>query len=250
MLLSLITVLSAAVLVGCDMSTWKHEVDVTLPPERATAIEKLPLTVGVFYDPRFRDYAHAWSPRATWAEQMRREGNPIYRHANLPITTNKPGANAAAETVIKNFGQLSVALFDRVMHALFARVERVKVRRPAFAKSSALAAIIEPELVEYRPTEMDALTNMDGRCTTITYRLILRTAVGKELARWPVSAKSCAAFADIGFAGPATQAQKSLEAALKAVEAKVLVGFAAQPEVRRWLAHRGVAPAGRGKNNK
>ena len=205
--------LASAALVGCKIVT--TVVDASLAPtgDRATVVEKLPLTVGVFYSAPFRDYAYDLE---TPAEQL----------------------------TVRNIGRTSVALFDRTLRALFTQVVTLDSPHAAPPGAPALAAIIEPEITEYDPILMT------GSCTTVDYLLILRSQASEELGRWPVSGKGCEALSDIislTFSFEAVTL-KSTQNAMRAVEAKILTQFLVQPEVRRWLAGLGIARTGRRRN--
>jgi len=212
-LLPLVAALFA--LAGCVQAT------IELPPkeERATVIEKLPLAIGAFYGQRLRNY--------TYRQCLATGGPPPCPFAGFPIEVE--------------LGEASVTLFDRTLRELFETVRTVNVREPSALGSQMLAAIVEPEMVNF-------VLNY-GRSrrwhATITYRLVLHSTRGDEMGQWTISGQ---ASAGPGLAP--TSVRSATHGALRAVEAQALVGFYEQPDVKRWLRSRGIVAPGSGRNER
>lgn len=232
MSLSFITALSAAALAGCSANILKIKIDLLPTGERASIIEKLPLTVGVIYNKNFRNYTYkgCMEPATGWTLKSR---------ISPPPCTGDFGVDV-------NIGEANVALFNRAMHALFAQVETVKSRNPSSQNSQALAAIMEPEILEYG-TALHAGWSQSFYAATITYRLVLRTPNGDELARWSISGKAKNTLQEATFI--ATAVKNVTHSVLRAVEAKMLTGFHEQPGIKRWLSSHGIGKLGLRRND-
>ena len=232
--LPVIAAIYVAALTGCSTSTINVELEIVPIGERATVIEKLPLTIGVFYSQHFRNY--------TYKQCLEPPG-----HGRSTSRYYPPPCSGGYRIVVNNFGEASVALISRTMRALFARVETVDDQRPASRNSQVFAAIIEPEILEYA-IYFHAGAVKVTYSATITYRLVLRTPGGEELARWSISGTSRETFQDITFIS--TGIRRATHSALRASEANTLIGFHERSEVRSWLSNRGIATVGSGKSDR
>jgi hypothetical protein len=173
---------------------------VTVPtdfPEPLVAA--LPLRVGVFYPPGFRDYVH----------KDEASGDPTWE---------------------VRIGAANVAAFDRVFARLFRAVTRVEAI-PAAGSGSGFDAWVEPR-VEAFEMALPAQSGTNQYSVWIRYSLRVYGPDGTLVATWPVSAYGQSGSAML-------RGSQSLETAavlaMRDAAAMISVGFAKQSAIRKAL---------------
>ena len=199
----------AALFSGCSTSAEAPKnFDIQLNPtvEPLPSTIRLPLTVGVYYDPKFRS--------------TRYQFRGFTGLANFPV------------------GQASVTLFDRLFAAIFKSVSVVPDRPPLRAEGAKIDAVIEPAIAAF-----DVKTRVRGPGFTetyraeITYRFTLWSSQGERIASWTVTGNG----ETRGVTWRADELRgRVAELAMRDAAAKFLRVFRGVPEARRWLGEMGL----------
>jgi len=196
---ALLLVLVAIPLSGCShVCPLKATIDA--PPN----LNKIPLTVGVFYNSDLRNYEHS---------------RAIMQHRwVVPI------------------GNASVSLFDLALPMIFERVVNASSRPPYQEEKQKLAAVIEPTIEEFNFSVPFALGGYEAE---ISYRFTLYSLDGTPFASWTVKGegKRGTCFDCLTHARPIGEAT---DLAMQDAAKKFLVGFSEVPEVRLWLRRNGL----------
>ena len=158
---------------------------------QAVLVERLPLLVGVYYAAEFR------------AQRSR-------GHLDFPV------------------GEASIALFDRVLAAMFEGV--VQLGEPPLVppREPGLAAVIAPRIQK--------VTAKFGEQVTVTYGIEVWSPRGSVLAVWAVSGVGGKIY---GVASDGKM-RDGVASALRNAVGRFAVGFRDQPRVAEWLASRGL----------
>ncbi len=168
---------------------------------------RLPLTVGIHYDPVFPEYEHLFSI-----------GD--YRY-------------------IVSVGQASINMFDQVFPLLFESTVPVKSHPPLPPGAPTVVAVIKSEIEQFRLAYPLILvgTSFDAE---ITYRFTLYTPEGDQIVSWTSTgkgSKSANAFYPSRPPGEATSI------AMQDAATQFLITFRGIPEVQRWLRRLGIPDA-------
>ncbi|MFT5349755.1 MAG: hypothetical protein ACI9MF_000568 [Gammaproteobacteria bacterium] len=182
---------------GCDQSlTMVAETDVPIP----LAI-KLPLTMGVYYDDKFRNYIYEEDSedRPKWAI---------------------------------NSGASQVELFDRVLPSMFQDISYVE---STAGGQGNVDGILVPE-VEEMQFALPRETKSDLYEVWIKYKVKLLAANGDLVADWPVTGygKSSIEFLKSRDKG----LQAAINSAFRDAGAKFSLTFTKVPPIREWLANK------------
>lgn len=176
-------------------------IDATLP---RPLVEPLPVAVGVYYGPEFRDYEHVHTLVGFEFKFL--------------------------------VGPQSVALFDQVFAHMFEKAVPVQDRPPLPAGEAELAAVIEPRIENFSTDGGRHLWEH----VTVTYHMTLYSPQGDQLASWTVEGTGGSQYRlgrGIGLASEATHA------AMRDAAVNLITGFRSQPDVRQWLQTMEIAPS-------
>jgi hypothetical protein len=141
---------------------------------------------------------------------------------------------ASGRTWIVSLGDIHVAMFDRLLGGIFARLVRVDELPTGKPRDQRLDGIIEP-LIEDFQFSTPSQTQSKFYEVWIRYRLSLYAPTGKLVTSWPLSAygKSRSQFA---------QASDSINdatiVAMRDAAASLAVKFKTEPEVAEWFTSR------------
>jgi hypothetical protein len=141
---------------------------------------------------------------------------------------------ASGRTWIINLGEIHVAMFDRLLGGIFARLVRVDELPTGTPRDQRLDGIIEP-LIEDFQFSTPSQTQSKFYEVWIRYRLSLYAPTGTLVTSWPLSAygKSRSQFA---------QASDSINdatiVAMRDAAASLAVKFKTEPEVAEWFTSR------------
>ena len=182
---------------GCSQSlALKVESEVPMP-----LVNKIPITMGVYYDDSFRNYAY-------------RENTPDRE-------------NWAIES-----GSSQVALFNQVLPSMFRDVVEVD-SMPAAGTTAGVKAVLVPSIEEMQ-FSLPQETRLDMYEVWIKYRIRMLDMNGNVITEWPLTAygKTETEFMknrEQGLNG-------AMELALRDAGAKLALGFPEAVEVKDWLA--------------
>ena len=185
-----------ALMLGCSQSV-KIKVDTEVP---TPTVSKIPLTLGVYYEPALRTYAY------------------------MEDTEDRPDWNIES-------GDSQVALFDRILPSMFQAVTPVT----AATSAGGAAGVIAPRVAEMQfalPTE----TKTELYEAWIKYQLQLFDSDGQLVAEWPVTGYGKAETAMLKSKDDGLSTAINL--AMRDAGARLALGFEQVPEVRRWLAQK------------
>jgi hypothetical protein len=188
----LITLIS--LLFGCA-----HEIPLKGAIEPPATISKLPITVGVYYSPEFKDYQYVGS----------RTGDQW----KFPL------------------GAASVKLHNQALPVLFMNYFLVQTRPPFSAGTTECNAVIEPRIEAFDFDLPFLKTGSYG--AEITYRYTLYSLKGDPVASWIIKG-SGAKHGKPGFEfarWPGEAADLAMQDAVN----KFITTFSEVPEVRAWL---------------
>lgn len=187
------------VVLGCTHSIPMKGVLGTPP-----AVERIPLKVGVYYSPEFRNYKH--------------EGSRGGDRWDFPL------------------GSASVSLFDRVFPETFISTMTVESRPPL--SGIKLDAVIEPKIEGF---DFGIPFLKTGTYTAeITYRFTLYSLKGDPVASWTVRG-SGAKRGQIGFEF-ARWPGEAADLAMQDAATKFMNGFSDVTEVQRWIKETKASP--------
>ena len=158
---------------------------------QAVLVERLPLVAGVYYTPEFR--------------AMRSGGDVDFA-----------------------VGATSVALFNRVLPAMFDEITQLAGPPPAPYREQNVACVIVPSIESVETRFMQRVR--------VAYRIRVSSPQGVELAAWTVSGTGGEPY---GAASQATLGE-AVASALRNAMAGFVIGFRGQPGMREWLATRGL----------
>jgi len=200
-LVRLLLLTFAVVLSGC---TFNHVSELRPSLDNSTVTEKLPLAVGVYYSPQFRDYEQArWKWFHRWI---------------VPV------------------GNASVTLFDKAFPMLFDDVVPVEGIPTPAKRSDKVVTIIEPSIEEF---DFDLPLALGDYTADITYRITLRNSDGTGFASWTVEGHGKQGVG-LGYLTHATPIGQVTDAAMEEAMRKFVEGFREVPEVRAWLRQSGL----------
>jgi len=200
-LVRLLLLMVAVVLSGC---TFNHVSELRPSLDNSTVKEKLPLVVGVYYSPQFRDY-----------EQARLK--MVHRWI-VPV------------------GKASVTLFDKAFSILFDGVVLVEGIPTPAKRNDKVAAVIEPSIEEF---DFELPLALGDYTADVTYRITLRNSDGTGFASWTVEGHGRQGVG-LGYLTHATPIGQVTDAAMQEAMRKFVDGFREVPEVRAWLRQSGL----------
>ncbi len=186
-------------LMGCSMKG-------AVNPEFTTlAVDRVPVTVGVFYSTEFRTYEKTRSL------------------ATGPFTVP--------------VGEPSVRLFEQLFHAMFENVVHVQGPPPLARAAPALAAVIEPKIEEF-DVDWDmwrAFQGEDAHWAEITYRITLYSPEGSSIASWTVKGRGERGEFPRKCCSRLVYLAEATAFAMQDAALKIMTGFRNVPEVQQWL---------------
>jgi hypothetical protein len=182
------------VVIGCT-----HAIPMKGAMETPIAVNQVPLKVGVYYAPEFRNYVYKGS----------RGGD----RWDFPL------------------GSASVKLFDQIFPETFAKVAHVDSRPPFSGSPSALDAVLEPK-IEYFEFSLPFLKT-GTYAGEITYRFTLYSLKGEPITSWTVRGTG-AKHGQVGFEF-ARWPGEAADLAMQDAATKFMTGFSEIPEVQRWI---------------
>ena len=176
--------------------------------ETAPATARVPLKLGVYYSPDFRNYSYTASPYMY--QLLGPKGGVL---CDFPL------------------GNTSTRLFDRVFADLFTSVQSLDSRPPLRGSQAKLDAVLEPKIESFDFT--DPHLKEGANTAEITYRFTLYALSGEPLASWTVRGTgSKHRKVDFNFvSGPG----EAVALAMQDAATKFVTGFPDIPEVRRLV---------------
>jgi len=201
----------AAVLILALLSfACAHVVPLAPSAPKPEDLVPIPLTVGVYYSPEFRETVHV-----------------RVRMLNKWVTT---------------IGEGSVDLFDQVFPMMFRQVVYIGSHPPLEGSGTELAAIVVPRLEAFDVSWPAVASIRYVYKARVSYRFSLYEADGTPIASWVVTGfgKREAGMSDL-TSGPIIR--EAFEGAIENAARKFLADFRELPEVRRWLYRSGVRDA-------
>ena len=183
-----------SLLFGCA-----HEIPLKGAIEPPPTISKLPITVGVYYSPEFKDYQYVGS-----------RGGDQWK---FPL------------------GAASVKLYDQAFPVLFMNCFPVQTRPPLSAGTVECNAVIEPRIESFDFTLPFLKTGSYG--AEITYRYTLYSLKGDPVASWTIKG-SGSKHGKPGFEF-ARWPGEAADLAMKDAVNTFIATFPETPEVRAWL---------------
>jgi hypothetical protein len=184
---------------GCTYNV--APIDTTLPQK--PLIEKLPITIGTYYDDVFRSYEDVWSLPYPYAISYR-------------ITIGAP----------------SVILFNQVFSEMFTEVIWIN-QLPLLPQAKAdIAAVIEPGFVDLT---IDTDRKMSWVQVGLTYKITLYDLNGFDIADWTIKG-SGASVGVLKSINSAAMVREAAHFAMRDVAAQIMLGFNRNLEVKKWLS--------------
>lgn len=193
-------VLTLMLLAGCGVNNVVVEGQFPTPN-----IEKLPLTVAVYYDDTLREFAYI-----EYSETGREEYN--------------------IESGISH-----VRLFDAVLPAMFENV--IMVDSLEEAASAGVDAVFTPAIEEFQ-LALPTKTKLDVYEVWIKYNMRLVTAEGDYIADWVLTSYGKTPTATFGSVEAGIN--DAAIVALRDLASSFSLSFSQVPEVRDWLNRRGI----------
>lgn len=184
------------VLAGCGGANVVVESDFPEP-----LVEPLPLHMGVYYSPEFRQYNH---------KEQKDEKSPEHH-----ITT----------------GPTQVKLFKRLFNNFFAATTEL-TSLPTAEKPAAVAAVIVPEVEELQFT-VPRDTRSEVFEVWLKYKINLYSPTGELIMDWPVSAYGKTPVAFMKSRDEALE--QAAIVALRDAGAHFTISFTRLPKLQRWL---------------
>jgi hypothetical protein len=182
------------IIFGCT-----HAIPLKGTMETIPVTERVPLELGIYYSPDFRNYKHVGS----------RGGDKW----DFPL------------------GNTSVVLFDRVFSGMFASARSVDSLPPFSAPQGKLDAVLEPKIESF---DFALPFLKTGAYTAeITYRFTLYSLSGDQIASWTVRG-SGSKHGQVGFEF-ARWPGEAADMAMQDAATKFMTGFSDHPEVRRLV---------------
>lgn len=186
----------ALLVVGCT-----HYAVVDAKLESPPLVERLPLTVGVFFSPEFESYVHT---------AQIGEGPSV---AIIPV------------------GQPSIALFDQIFDSMFERSARVDSRGPLPHTAQNLDGVIEIALDSFV-----AGYGAGGR-VTIKLQVTVYDSSGQTIVSWPVIGTGEEKYFHELFQTFGLETER----AIRNAAGNFIIDFYDKPEITRWLESAGVS---------
>ena len=197
------------VVLGCTLAI-PMKSTMEAPPTTA----RVPLRLGVYYSPDFRNYSYT---AYTW------------------ISMNW---SSRGDPWVFPLGNTSARLFDRVFSDMFTSVQSLDSRPPLRGSQAKLDAVLEPKIESFDFSEPHL---KEGAYTAeITYRFTLYALNGEPLASWTVRGTG-SKHRKPGFdfaSGPGEAADLAMQDAAS----KFIAGFPDIPEVRRLINQAKTSP--------
>jgi hypothetical protein len=185
-----------ALALGCSQSV-KIKVDTEVP---VPTVSRIPLTMGVYYDPALRAYAYTED------------------------TEDRPDWKIES-------GDSQIALFDRILASMFQAVTPVA----ATTGAGGVAGVIAPRVAEMQ-FALPAETKTELYEAWIKYQLQLFDSDGQLVAEWPLTGYGKAETAMLKSKDDGLSTAINL--AMRDAGAKLVLGFEQVQEIRRWLAQK------------
>lgn len=195
---ALLTMAAGLLLAGCG-SSFNLQTQAQVP---APVVTQLPLTMGVYYNDKFRHYVY--------------EENTEDRK-NWHIDNSRS----------------RVALFQQILPSMFQQV--LQVSGTSAAAGEQVDAILSPQ-VEEMQLALPRETYSDLYEAWIRYKIQLFQPDGELIAEWPLTGYG---KAEQGFFRNRSKGLNSaIDQALRDIGAKLAIGFSKEEAVSRWLAGR------------
>jgi hypothetical protein len=191
----LLTTAAGLLLAGCT-SSFNLQTKAQVP---TPVMSQMPLTMGVYYDDKFRHYVY--------------EENTDDRK-NWHIDNSKS----------------RIALFQQILPSMFLKVQEVS--GTSAAAGDRVDAILSPQ-VEEMQLSLPKETFSDLYEAWIKYKIQLYQPDGELIAEWPLTGYG---KAEEGFFNSRSKGLNSaIDEAMRDIGAKLAIGFSKQEAVRRWL---------------
>ena len=186
-------------LLGACSSSLEMKVESAVP---APLISQLPIHVGVHYPDGFNEYVF----------EQDNEDRGLWR----------------IET-----GPAQVAMFQRILPAMCARIEEVS--RMPVAQSAAVDAVLMPSL-EHMELALPEETPFDFYEAWVRYKMHLLDRDGNPIAEWTVTGYGKVTDRDM-FSSREDSLNAAINAALRDAGGQFALGFRQQQAVRNWLCN-------------
>lgn len=194
------------VLVNCTLPP------VTIKPElkHSPLIGKLPISIGVYYPPSFREYEY------TSTDEMFK-----YKSRFL-------------------IGTACVNFFNKVLPVMFSRVEIFDTKPPYFPQRQNIAAVLEPEIHTFQIDSMSdygGFSSSMGFYSSAIFLIKLYDIDGTMIDSWSISGDGYERY--LYFKNPMNQRGRSAESAIIDTIAQFMVSVQHRSEIKRWLQKHG-----------
>jgi hypothetical protein len=166
-------------------------------------INKLPLSIGVYYDDALRDFAYI---------EYTDTGNEEYRVAS---------------------GQSHIQLFDSILPAMFERV--VVLQNPESAASAGVDAVFAPVIEEFQ-LALPQKTRLDSYEVWVKYNMRLTAPDGGYIADWVLTAYGKTSIETMR--STESGINDATVSALRDLGSNFALSFNNIPDVRDWLSSR------------
>ncbi len=196
---------------ACGPGEIRYDIDASL--DQRPIVEQLPLAMGVYYSPEFRGYEH---------RSVEYIGGLEYHF-------------------VYQLGPANVALFDQILPGMFRAVVPLKTWPTLSMSNAGLSAVLIPEIENVFIRSSHNISDRGPFPVNVTYRFTLYGLVGDKLASWAVSGSTTYEISP-GLDIQAQDKKKlAIRDALRNAAAKLVIEFATQPDVQRWLEEKGAS---------
>ena len=188
--------IAAGILAGCTSAV---VVESTFPEP---LIDTLPVSVGLFYEPRLRDFIHAEA---------------------LPRST----------TWTIDLGDANMAMLDPLYHTMFASTREIESFPPAAAEIAALDGVLSSTLEQFQ-FDVPRATRDEFVEVWLQYRLELVEPDGNVVIDWEVPGYGKAEISS----SREDAVHRAAIVAMREAGARISIEFPQQPEFQTWLETR------------
>jgi len=185
---------------------------VTIKPElkHSALIGKLPISIGVYYPPSFREYEY-------------KSKHEMFKYKSRFL-----------------IGPACVNFFNKILPAMFSRVEIFDTKPPYFPQKQNVSAVLEPEIHTF---QIDSMMNYGGFSSSMgyyssaTFLIRFYDMNGTVIDSWSISGDGYEPYSY--FKHPLNQRGRSAESAIIDTIAQFMVGFQHRSEIKRWIQEHG-----------
>ena len=155
--MAIVALAMISITAACGPSELRYDIDASL--DQRPIVEQLPLAMGVYYSPEFREYEHRSVENISGFEWH----------------------------FVYHLGPANVALFDQILPGMFREVVLLKTWPTLSVGSAGLSAVLIPEIESVFIRSSHNVSDRGPFPVNVTYRFTLYELVGDKLASWAVS---------------------------------------------------------------